>query len=86
MGAGILEDLCSKARGLTSAAFRGRYWLSKARVIKYEEMVHLWSGRGRMGNKEEAGAAAGEEEERGATKKLADGAGPEERELEAISL
>ena len=63
LSAGILENLCFKAKDLSSAAARGCQ-LSVARVINYEEVVHLWSERERIDNKKAAGAAASEKKSR----------------------
>ena len=41
LGAGVLEDLCSKAKDPPSAPVRCRCQLSKARVINYKETAHL---------------------------------------------
>ena len=63
--AGILEDLCSKAKDLSSAAARGHCRRPlpafKARVINSKEAVYLWGERGKRDNKKAAGVAATEE-------------------------
>ena len=50
-------------------AARGHCQPSKARVINYKEVVHLWGERERIGNTKAAGAAAREKKKQGTTKK-----------------
>ena len=67
-------------------AVRGRCRLSKARVIDYKEVVHLWGERGRIDKKKAAGAASREKKKQRTTKKIAARAKLGGREIEAISL
>ena len=49
LSTGMLKDLRSKAKDLSSAAAKDRRQLSKARVIDFEEVVHLLDeGKGKI--------------------------------------
>ena len=70
LSAGMLKDLCSKAKDLSSAAGKERRQLSKARVIDSEEVVRLRDERERSDNNKAVRAAAREKKKQGTTKKL----------------
>ena len=76
MSAGILENLCSKAKDPPLAAVSGHCQLFKTRVISYKEMVQFWGEMERIDNKKAARAAAWAKKKRGTTKKLAARAEP----------
>ena len=50
LSAGMLKDLCSKAKNLSSAAAKDRRQLSEARLIDAEEVICLRDGRERKEN------------------------------------
>ena len=60
LSTGMLKDLHSKAKDLSSAAARDRRQLSKARVIDSEEVVRLRDKRERVDSEKAARAAAWE--------------------------
>ena len=60
LSAGMLKDLPSKTRDLSSAAVRDRCQISKARVIDSEKVAHLSDKRERLDSKKAARAAARE--------------------------
>ena len=86
LSAGMLKDLRSKAKDLSSAAAKDRRQLSKARVIDSEEVVRLRDERERKDNKAVRAAAREEKKKQAATKKLALRTKSKGKEIEVISL
>ena len=83
---GMLKDLRSKAKDLSSAAAKDRCQLSKARVIGSEEAVRLRDERERKDNIKAVRAAAREKKKQGATQKLAPRTKSKGKEIEVICL
>ena len=86
LSAGMLKDLRSKPKDLSSAAAKDRRQLSKARVIDSKEVVRLWDEWERKDNNKAVGAAASETKKQGTTKKLAPRTKSKGKEIEVISL
>ena len=87
LSTGMLKDLHSKAKDLSSAAARDHRQLSKARVIDSEEVVRLRDKRERVDSDRAARAAAREEKKKqGTAEKLAARTKSKGKEVEVISL
>ena len=86
LSTGMLKNLCSKAKDLSSAAAKDFCQLSKARVIDAEEVVHLQDERERKNNDKAVRAAAREKKKQGTTKELVPRTKSKGREIEVISL
>ena len=86
LSAGMLKDLRSKAKYLSSAAAKDRRRLSKARVIDSEKVVHLRDKRERINSEKGARAAAREKKKQRTAKKLAPRTKSKGKEIEVISL
>ena len=86
LSTGMLKDLHSKAKDLSSAAARDHRQLSKARVIDSEEVVRLRDKRERVDSDRAARAAAREKKKKmGTAEKLAARTKSKGKEIEVIN-